>query len=81
MLREALRVLQPWYHTAEDRAPTPCRKTMDVKTAERVNLYAERTSPCDLIPINVQPSNVRDDTSGDAEIREAVRKLQNGRDK
>ena len=52
---------------------------MDVQTAERVELYAERTPPGDPIPINVQPSDVRDDTPDDAEIRAAVRKLRNGR--
>ena len=78
-LKEAWRKLQGWYRTAEGRAPTPCRETMDKQTKEREELYVKVLPHGDLTPINVEPFPVQDEIPEDAEIREIVGELQNGR--
>ena len=52
---------------------------MEKQTVERETLYARQPSPGDPIPINVEPSYVRDDKPGDTKIRATVQKLSNGR--
>ena len=64
---------------AEDKAPQPCFATMEKQTREREELYARQVPPGDPIPINVEPFEIRDETPEDAEVREVVRNLRNGR--
>ena len=52
---------------------------MRKQTIEHEKLYERQPSPGDPIPINVKPSDVRDDSPDDTEIRAAVQKLSNGR--
>ena len=44
-----------------------------------MELYARREAKGEAIPINIDPADVKDDTPSDGEIRDAVRKLRNGR--
>ena len=64
---------------AEDRPPKPCYQTLATQTKERVDLYRRREPPGDDIPINVDPSDVVDDTPSDLEIRSCVQLLSSGR--
>ena len=52
---------------------------MDKQTKEREELYAKVPPPGDLIPINVKPFDINDDTLGDVEIREVVGGMRNGK--
>jgi len=78
-LQEAWHSIQGWYRAASDRAPKPCRQTLERQTREREELYARVPSPGDPIRINVDPKPVRDDAPTDAELRVVVRGLRNGR--
>ena len=49
------------------------------QTDERVDLYRQRQSPGDPLPINVPPVPIRDDAPSDNEIRAAAANLSNGR--
>jgi hypothetical protein len=51
---------------------------MKRQTSERVNLYARRASPGNLLPINYGPIKINDDAPSDKEIRLATSKLSNG---
>ena len=77
-LKEAWRILQGWYRTAEERAPKPCFQSMAVQTQERVDLYRAVPSPGESIPINVEPSTIEDGTPTDAELRKVVKGMRNG---
>ena len=78
-LQEAWRAIKGWYRTAEERPPTPCHETMARQTDKREKLYTRQQPAGEPIPINVEPTEVRDDKPGDDEIRAAVRKLSRGR--
>ena len=52
---------------------------MEKQTQDREALYAREEPPGDPIPINVRAYAINDAAPGDAEIREAVRALTNGR--
>ena len=52
---------------------------MQKQTREREKLYTRQQPPGDPIPINVDPTEVRDEKPKDGEIRVAVQKLSNGR--
>jgi len=78
-LQEAWRTLKGWYRMAEDKAPQPCFATMEKQTREREELYERQVPPGDPIPINVEPFEIRDESPEDAEVREVVRNLRNGR--
>jgi hypothetical protein len=75
---EAWHHLKGWYHMAEDRAPKACPEALASQTAERVELYTAVRPPGWLLPINVTPIPVPDDTPMDHEIRKVVAKLRNG---
>ena len=78
-LQEAWRSIQCWYRAASNRAPKPCRQTLEQQTRERVELYAGVENPGDTVRINVQPYDVRDDVPADAKLRSVVRGMRNGR--
>jgi len=78
-LKEAWRVVQRYTRVAEERGPTPCFDSMVKQTQERKELYAKVPPPGDPIPINVEPSPVRDEVPEEPEIREKVINLRNGR--
>ena len=50
------------------------------QTWERVKLYWVVPSTGELIPINIEPTDIKDDTPQDEELREVVRGMQNSRD-
>ena len=77
--KEAWRLLKGWYRTVEDRAPKPCYQSMERQTRERVELYTKVQPPGDPIPINIDPFAINDEVPTDAEVREVVRGLRNGR--
>ena len=52
---------------------------MAKQTQERRELYAKVPLPGDPIPINVEPSPVRDEVPEEPEIRTKVKNLRNGR--
>ena len=54
-LQEVWCTIQGWYRAASDRAPKPCRQTLERQTCERVELYARVGNPEEAIRINVQP--------------------------
>jgi len=79
-LKEAWGIVKRWYRAASNRGPTPCRKTMEKQTAERVDLYRERPSKGNSIPINVEKTRLEDGAPSDHLIRSVVKgKLKNGR--
>jgi hypothetical protein len=49
------------------------------QTAERITLYAQRDSPGEPLPININPIPVDDGTPTDSEVRAAVQDLTNSR--
>ena len=51
------------------------------QTRERVELYRVVPSPGETIPVNVEPTDINDDTPQDEELREVVRgmRMRNGR--
>ena len=79
-MKEAWGIAKRWYRQASDTPPKPCYDSLEDQTVEREELYAERTSPGDLIPINVEPYVIQDGTPTESEIASVVRgKLRNGR--
>jgi hypothetical protein len=54
-------------------------QTMVKQTAERVNLYMRRDSPCEPLPINIDPTLVNNRTPSKGEIQLAVAGLSNWR--
>jgi hypothetical protein len=77
-VQEAFHHLKGWYRAASDMQAKPCRQTMERKTLERVDLYAQRVSPGDPLPINVAPTEINDNVSSDGELRGVVGDLTNG---
>jgi len=77
--KEAWRLLKGWYQNVEDRAPKPCYHSIERQTRERVELYTKVQPPGDPIPINIDPFAINDEVPTDAEVREVVRGLRNGR--
>ena len=71
--------MKSWYTAASERAPKPCYATIAKQTAECEELYGKVDPPGEPIPINVEPTEVPDACSEDAEIRAAVRGLETGR--
>jgi hypothetical protein len=57
----------------------PCYHTMERQTLERVDLYAQRESPGDPLPINVTPVVINDDVPMDGELWQVAGELTNGR--
>ena len=59
LIQEAWYRLQGWYKAAVDRAPPPARATLKRITAERVTLYSRVPPPGDSIPVDIEPSAVK----------------------
>jgi hypothetical protein len=78
-VQRAFWCLKGWYRNTSDSMARPCTQTMERQTAERVALYARRDSPGDPLPINIDPVHIDNGTPTDAEIRDAVQRLTNGR--
>jgi hypothetical protein len=51
---------------------------MERQTSERVDLYARRKSPGDLLPINVTPVEINDDALSEGKLQQVVGELTNG---
>lgn len=79
-LKECWDIARGWYRSASDRAAKPCYLSMVEQTDERRELYEERASDGDHIPINVDPFDIDDATPTDEELRRIVReRLKRGR--
>jgi hypothetical protein len=63
----------------EDRPPKPKNRHIEELTQEQIDLYTAETPPGAPIPINVDPFYVNDEIPTDGKIREAVKRLWNGR--
>ncbi len=55
-VQEAFCHLKGWYRAATETQAKPCYHTMERQTLERVDLYAQRESAGDPLPINVTQS-------------------------
>jgi hypothetical protein len=75
---EAFRHLKGWYRAATETQAKPCYHTMECQTLEWVDLYAQRESPGDPLPINVTPVVINNDVPTDGELRQVAGKLTNG---
>jgi hypothetical protein len=78
-VQEAFCHLKGWYRAATETQAKPCYHTMERQTMEWVDLYAQRDSPGDLLPINVTPVVINDDVPMDGKLRQVASKLTNGR--
>ena len=78
-MQEAFRHLKGWYQTASETMTCPCPQTMVQQTTEWIALYAQRDSPGEPLPINVDPIPIKDGVPTDGELRKAVTDLTNGR--
>jgi hypothetical protein len=78
-VQEAYRHLKGWYRAATEVEARPCFQTMERQMAERVALYARRTSPGEPLPINITPVPLPDGAPTDSEVRAAAGELSNGR--
>ena len=63
--------MKGWYRAAANRGPPPARATLELITAERVELYSQVPSPGDNIPDDLVPTEDK--------IAEAVTKLRRNR--
>ena len=71
--------LKGWYWAASETTTRPCPQAMVQQTAKWVELYAQRDSPGDPLPINIDPLLLNDVAPSDKEIREAAGGLTSGR--
>jgi hypothetical protein len=78
-VQEAFRHLKGWYRAVTETQSKPCYHTIEHQTSERVDLYVQRQSPGDPLPIHLTPVKIDDDVLSDSEIRTAVGELTNGR--
>jgi hypothetical protein len=62
----------------EDCAPKASHNMLVHQTEERIALYAIVSPAGEMLPINVQPFDINDDTPSNLKIKEVVRELQNG---
>ncbi len=77
-VQEAFRHLKGWYRAATETQAKPCYHTMEHQILERVDLYAQRESPGDPLPINITPVVINDDVPTDGELRQVAGELTNG---
>jgi hypothetical protein len=75
----AFRHLKGWYRAASKTQSKPCYHTMERQTSERVDLYAQRQSPEDPLPLHLTPVKIDNDVPTDSEIRIVAGGLTNGR--
>ncbi len=76
---EAWHHLKGWYRLAEDRAPKPCQETLATQTQERIDFFAARNPPGEMLLFHVDPAPVPDAAPTDSELRMVVGRLRNGR--
>jgi hypothetical protein len=77
-VQEAFRHLKGWYRAATEMQAKPCYHTMEPQMLEQVDLYAQRESPGDPLPINVTPVVINDDVPMDGKLWQVAGKLTNG---
>ena len=76
---EAWHWMKGWYQALFNCAPLPTWVTLDLITAERVDLYSYIPPPGENIPISVEPFPVEDSVPTEYEIKWAVKRLRNQR--
>jgi hypothetical protein len=77
-VQEAFCHLKGWYRAASETQAKPCYQRLERQALERVDLYAQRNSTGDPLPINVTPVKINDDAPSDGKLRQVVGKLTNG---
>jgi hypothetical protein len=55
-----------------------CYHMLEHQTLEQVNLYAQRESPGDPLPINVAQVEINNNVPSDGKLRQVVGELTNG---
>ncbi len=78
-VQEAFCHLKGWYWAASEMQAKLCYHTLECQTLERVNLYAQRESPGNPLPINVTQVEISNDVPSDSKLRQVAGKLTNGR--
>jgi hypothetical protein len=78
-VQEAFRLLKGWYRVALETVACPCPQMMAQQMEDRVELYWQRDSPGDPLPINLQGPVIPDEVPSDHEIRDAARDLPSDR--
>ncbi len=77
-VQEAFHHLKGWHRATTEMQAKPCYHTMEYQMLERVDLYAQRESPGDPLPINVTPVVINNDVLTDGELWQVAGKLTNG---
>jgi hypothetical protein len=77
-VQEAFCHLKGWYRAATETQAKPCYHTMEYQALKWVNLYVQRDSPGDPLPINVTPVVINDNVLMDGKLRQMAGKLTNG---
>ena len=68
-----------WYRQAEGRPPKPSREDLNIITRERVDLYRQRNSPGDPIPVIIDPFVIPDEPPSEVELAETVKRFKRGK--
>ena len=71
--------MNEWYKSAFDCAPPTAQVTLELITAERVDLYFQVPPPGEKIPASVKPFQVEDWVPTKDDIEWAVMRFQNNR--
>jgi hypothetical protein len=77
-VQEAFCHLKGWYRAVTETQAKPCFHTMECQMLERVDLYTQRESPGDPLPINVTLVLINDDVLTDGKLQQVAGKLTNG---
>jgi hypothetical protein len=77
-IQEAFRHLKGCYRAASETQSKPCYHTMERQTLERVDLYAQRQSPGDPLPLHLTPVEIDNGIPTDSKIRIVAGGLTNG---
>jgi hypothetical protein len=78
-MQEAFRLLMGWYWAALETMARPCPQTMARQMEEWVELYRQRDSPGEPLPINPQGPAILNKVPSDQDIRYAAWDLSSGR--
>ena len=68
-----------WYRQAEGRPPKPSHEDLNIITRERVDLYRQRNSPGDPIPVIIDPFVIPDEPPLEVELAETVKRFKRGK--
>jgi hypothetical protein len=72
-MQEAFHLLKGWYQAASETVAHPCPHMMAQHMEKRVELYRQRDSPGEPLPINLQGPAIPDKVPSNHKIRDAAR--------